>query len=87
MNTLILICALGLARADCSPETAVAVVQGPEVGAPGMCGLHGQAYLAETALADYLDGDHYLKIRCGARPSMVEGEKARRNLALSGQLR
>ena len=28
------------------------------------CGLHGQAYIARGAIAEYLDGAHYLKITC-----------------------
>ena len=92
MKTLILICALGLARADCSTETAVAVIQGPEAGMPGQCGLYGQAYLADTALRDYLDGEHYLKIRCSMgnhpRPRPLEASRtAPQDVALSEQHR
>lgn len=66
MKSLILICALGLARPDCTTETAIAVVQGPDAGGPAQCGFVGQAYLADTAMANYLDGEHYLKILCTA---------------------
>jgi hypothetical protein len=66
MKTLILVCAVGLARGDCGIDTAVSVIQGPEAGNAVMCGLHGQAYLAETVLSDYLNGEHYLKIACTA---------------------
>ncbi|MGI9494264.1 MAG: hypothetical protein ACR2QF_17875 [Geminicoccaceae bacterium] len=66
MKTVILICALGMARPDCSTETAITVVQGPDATGLASCGFIGQAYLAETALADYLDGEHYLKILCTA---------------------
>ncbi|MGI9488996.1 MAG: hypothetical protein ACR2RF_24560 [Geminicoccaceae bacterium] len=66
MKTLILICALGMARADCTPETSVAVLQGPEAGSLAQCGFLGQAYLADTAMANYLDGEHYMKILCTA---------------------
>jgi hypothetical protein len=59
-----LICALGVAHGDCSVDTAEVVVQGPESQSLVMCGMHGQAYLAEGALAGYLDGAHYLKITC-----------------------
>lgn len=64
IKTLILICAAGLSRADCSIDTASVVVQGPEAASLMACGLHGQAYLADTALAGYLTDGHYLKIRC-----------------------
>ena len=66
MKTVILICALGMAQPDCSTETAITVVQGPDATSLASCGFVGQAYLAETALADYLDGEHYLKILCTA---------------------
>ena len=70
MKTLILICALGLARPDCSIETATVVVQGPEATSLAQCGFLGQAYFADTALAGYVEDGHYLKILCtsGGRP-------------------
>ena len=64
MKTLLLICALAVAHGDCSVDTAEVVVQGPESQSLVVCGMHGQAYLAEGALAGYLDGGHYLKITC-----------------------
>lgn len=63
-NALILVCALGTPQSECSMENAAAVLQGPAVSSPILCGLHGQAYLAATAIADYLEGGHYLKVRC-----------------------
>lgn len=76
MKTLILVCALATARPDCNPETAMAVVQGPDAGGLANCGFVGQAYLADTAIANYLDGDHYLKILCmaGDRPEIQRAE-------------
>lgn len=67
MKTMILICALGMPRPDCSIDTAVSVIQGPEAANLARCGFLGQAYLADTVFADYLDGDHYLKILCTSR--------------------
>lgn len=66
MTTLLLICALGTSQADCSIDTAQAVIQGPEAASLVECGLHGQAYLAGGALASYLDEWHYLKVSCTA---------------------
>lgn len=66
MKTVILICALSMARPDCSTDTAVSVIQGPDAAHLAQCGFLGQAYLASTALANYLDGEHYLKILCTA---------------------
>lgn len=70
MKTLILICALATLRQDCSIETATVVVQGPEAASLARCGFLGQAYLAGTSLADYVEDGHYLKILCtsGHRP-------------------
>ncbi|MGI9419370.1 MAG: hypothetical protein ACR2RA_16205 [Geminicoccaceae bacterium] len=70
MKTLILICALGTARPDCSIETAMSVIQGPEASHLAQCGFLGQAYLASTAMAGYLDGEHYLKILCSSDDRM-----------------
>jgi hypothetical protein len=65
MKTVVLICALGTARPDCSMETAVSVIQGPDASHSAQCGFLGQAYLASTAMTGYLlDGEHYLKILC-----------------------
>jgi hypothetical protein len=66
-KTLLLICSLGMPRADCSIATAEAVIQGPDAMSLIECGLHGQAYIAPGAIAGYLDGEHYLKITCTSR--------------------
>ena len=86
MKTVILICALGMARPDCSAETAVTMIQGPDAGNLAQCGFLGQAYLADTVLADYLDGEHYLKILCTAGDRLdarVEPKPSHRDLAQS----
>ena len=67
MKALLLICALGTPPGDCSVETATAVIQGPDATSLVECGLHGQAYIAEGALAGYLDDGHYLKVICTSR--------------------
>lgn len=70
MKTIILICALATFRQDCSVDTATVVVQGPDATNLAQCGFLGQAYLADTALAAYVEDGHYLKIMCtsGQRP-------------------
>ena len=78
MKTLLLICALGVPHGDCNVETAEAVVQGPEAPSLVTCGLHGQAYLAEGALAGYLADGHYLKIACTAGNRVRPASAARR---------
>lgn len=73
MKTIILICALATLRQDCSVDTATVVVQGPDATNLAQCGFLGQAYLASTSLAAYVDDDHYLKILCtsGHRPDQA----------------
>jgi hypothetical protein len=68
MKALLLICALTTPQADCSVDTADAVIQGPDAMSLVECGLHGQAYIAGGALAGYLDDAHYLKVACTSRP-------------------
>ena len=64
ITPLILICALSIARADCTPDTAEVVVLGPEVATVWQCQLYGQAYIATGPIADHLDGSTYLKVVC-----------------------
>ncbi len=66
----ILVCAAGLARADCTPDTAVAVVRPPAViseGFPGPmgCMLLGQRYAAELHYVE--DPGYYVKVDCPRR--------------------
>ena len=74
MKTLLLICAVGLLHRDCSIATAVAVVQGPDVVHLAQCGVLGQAYLADTAIAAYIEDGHYLKILCSAEQRIEQAE-------------
>jgi hypothetical protein len=80
MKSLLLICALGVPQGDCNVETAAAVIQGPAAPSLVTCGLHGQAYIAEGALAGYLEDGHYLKIACTGglriRPAMASKDRA-----------
>jgi hypothetical protein len=62
-QVLILICSVGLAPGDCQVETALDVVRGPVAPNALLCGLHGQAYIAPTALAPRGPGE-YVKIKC-----------------------
>jgi hypothetical protein len=77
LKMLILICAVGTAPADCRPQSALDVISGPDVASPVMCGLHGQAYVAETALANRRHDDEYLKIVCvkpSAKAALMTGK-------------
>ena len=88
MQTLVLICALATPQADCGPDTADTVVQGPEAMSLVECGLHGQAYIAGGALAGYLDNEHYLKVSCisGRRLRAAGPTAAQRAAQLSGRI-
>lgn len=66
MKTLILICSLAIPRADCNPQTAEIVIQGPKVKNSAQCGVVPQAYIAGTWIAEHLDGSTYLKVVCYA---------------------
>lgn len=62
-KVLILICSAALSREQCQADTAVAVINGPEAPNEVMCGLNGQAYLANTALAEKHENE-YVKVTC-----------------------
>lgn len=63
-QVLILICSISLAPADCQANSAVDVIQGPEAINEELCGLHGQAYLAQIALGARHRDDEYVKVKC-----------------------
>lgn len=73
-QVLILICSVNLAPADCQIETALDLIKGPPAASEVMCGLHGQAYVAQTSLMPHTASE-YVKVKC-MRPA--KGEAARR---------
>jgi hypothetical protein len=70
-TVLILICSVTLAPQDCKRHSALDVIQGPQVANELMCGMHGQAFIAETALGTGLGPDEYIKIVC-TRTAIME---------------
>lgn len=62
-KVLILVCSSALSPSECQVDSAVSVINGPEAPDARICGLNGQAYLAETALAAKHE-DEYVKIKC-----------------------
>jgi hypothetical protein len=64
ITALILICSATVAMRDCNTETAIDVVQGPEVNSVFECGFSSQAIIAQTSMAPALGTDRYLKIIC-----------------------
>lgn len=63
-KVLILVCSIALSHADCQPETALDIIQGPDVANELMCGIHGQAYIASSAVGTHLKNGEYVKITC-----------------------
>jgi hypothetical protein len=61
---LILICSVNLAPGDCQVNTALDVIDGPEAYSQALCGMHGQAFIADTALGVRHRDDEYVKVRC-----------------------
>ncbi len=66
LKAVLLVCALNTPPGECRPDTALDVITGPETGDATACGLHGQAYFAQSALAQGLTGSEYLKVICVA---------------------
>lgn len=71
-QVLILICSLHTAPAQCQTYNAVDVIQGPDVASAELCGLQGQAYIAQIAYATPHKDDEYVKIKC-TRTSIGKG--------------
>lgn len=67
LTAMILICSLDTAPdlQSCTRETAVDTLRVPESFAnPATCFMHGQAYLAETALGRDLTPNELVKVVC-----------------------
>jgi hypothetical protein len=71
-----LICALEIAPSDCRAETGLDVFYGPVVANEVMCGFHGQAFLAETALPARSPNE-YVKIQCVRKPATQQALRLR----------
>jgi len=63
IKVLILVCALGLDRGACQPDSARVVLRGPAADNPVACMFTGQAYLAGSAIE--VGEDEYVKVQCG----------------------
>jgi hypothetical protein len=67
LNALVLVCSLAVTPdlASCNRNNAVHVLQVPAAFAnPVSCLMHGQAYLATTAIGDALRTDERVKVVC-----------------------
>ncbi|MFZ5790362.1 MAG: hypothetical protein ACOY3L_06645 [Pseudomonadota bacterium] len=63
-QVLILICSLNMAPAQCQTYNAVDVIPGPDAANVELCGLQGQAYIAQIAYGTPHKDDEYVKIKC-----------------------
>jgi hypothetical protein len=78
LTALILICSLTSVTdvGACTEDNAVEILRSPEAFAsPVTCLMHGQAYLANTAMGRDLSADEVVKVMCvrskiGATPAM-----------------
>lgn len=61
-SALLLICSTTLTPPERQPSTALSVIAGPDTASEVQCALHGQAFVATTAVAPG-DGE-FLKIQC-----------------------
>ena len=74
LTALILVCSLATVPnlRDCTRDNALDVVYVPATFAnPATCFMHGQAYLAESSVAQELGDDDRIKIVC-ARSNTID---------------
>ena len=73
LTAIILVCSIAITPelSDCNRTNAVHVLRLAEPGNPIMCMMHGQAYLAATAIGRELRADERVKVICegGKRPA------------------
>lgn len=67
-KALILICATSLSPADCTEDSALAVIQGPDTQNPVMCALHSMALLASLAEEFHPNAEQFVKPICRRAP-------------------
>jgi hypothetical protein len=76
LTALILVCSLAVTPdlSDCSQSNAVDTMYVPEQFAhPATCFMHGQAYLAETAIGRDISQDERVKVVCVRSKSTTVG--------------
>ncbi|MGE0279299.1 MAG: hypothetical protein AB7P20_01620 [Rhizobiaceae bacterium] len=71
LQVLILVCSTSVPPADCTPETAFDVINGPAAYSITECAMGAQAMLARTAELGQRPNE-YVKIGCsGKRPEQT----------------
>jgi hypothetical protein len=63
LKMLILVCSASLSPADCQPETAIDIIQGPQVASVFECGMASQVMAAQTSILRHAP-DEYMKVKC-----------------------
>jgi hypothetical protein len=74
LTALVLICAVAQTPdlRDCNRSNAVAVMRVPaEFGNPATCFMHGQAYLAETAIGQEMTAGERVKVVCARAETTI----------------
>ena len=68
-KVMILICAMSVDHAACTPDTAIDIVRGPSARSMAQCMHESQTTLATTSIAPEA-GKQYIKVMCSTdRPS------------------
>jgi hypothetical protein len=62
-KVLILICAVGVDRSACTPQTAIDIIRGPVAHTMSQCVHESQTTMAQTSIAPD-PGKQYMKIVC-----------------------
>ena len=75
-QVVILVCGMGMPMANCDRDTAYDVIVSPEQQPLGMCAVHGQQYIAGTAISLQ---DSYVKVQCRASGSVAYAGKTAQN--------
>jgi len=63
LKMLILVCSSHLPPADCQLETALDIIQGPQVASIFECGMASQVMVAQTSILRRAHGE-YMKVKC-----------------------
>ena len=63
LKMLILVCSASLSPADCQPETAIDIIQGPQVASVFECGMASQVMAAQTSFLRHAPNE-YMKVKC-----------------------
>ncbi len=64
-TAMILICSMSTEGPDCSTDTAIDVIRGPDTDNPATCILHAESLVA--GLARPMASDEYMKVVCRHR--------------------